>query len=241
MALAIQAISAHPGLARAVEDILTDVKEYEVLPSASNEEEAISCATFPRLFLLDACSLHTDLRHLVEHCRSCLPGSKFLALVPPSDSNYVDATRLLYWGMEGFVQLSETWRIELPRAIHSILSGQYWVPSEVLMALVSYVHAPEQNRLPPGHSLTARERQVLRLLMRHLTNKEISKALVISERTVKFHVSHVLTKLGVENRRGLSSGTLAWFHFEGSGGIVEVSDLPGGRPSSSNSRTRLRR
>jgi DNA-binding NarL/FixJ family response regulator len=241
MALAIQTVSAHPGLARAVEDILTDVKEHKVLPSASNEEEAISCATFPRLFLLDACSLHTDLQHLVERCRSRLPGSKFLALIPVSDSNYLDATRLLYWGMEGLVQLSETWRIELPWAIQNILNGHYWVPSEVLMALVSYVHAPEQNRLLPGHSLTARERQVLRLLLRHLTNKEISRALVISERTVKFHVSNVLAKLGVENRSGLSSGTLAWFHFDDSGGAAELSDLPGGRLSSSNPRTRLRR
>jgi DNA-binding NarL/FixJ family response regulator len=80
---------------------------------------------------------------LIERFRSRLPGSKFLALVPPSDSNYIDAARLLYWGIEGFVLLSETWRIELPHAIHNILNGHYWVPSEVLMALVSYVHAPE--------------------------------------------------------------------------------------------------
>jgi DNA-binding NarL/FixJ family response regulator len=241
MALAIQAISAHPVVTRAVEEILTDAKEYQVLPSASNEEEAISHANFPRLFLLDACSLHVDVRSFVERCRSRLPGSRFLALVPPLDTNYVDATRLFYWGIEGFVQLSETWRVELPQAIHSVQNGQYWVPSEVLMALVSYVHAPEQLRALPGQSLTTRERQVLRLLIRHLTNKEISKALVISERTVKFHVSHVLCKLGVENRRGLSSGILARFQLDGSGGAVDLSDLPGGTPSSSNSRTRLRR
>src|SRR5215470_1481153 len=114
MALAIQAISAHPAVTQAVNEALTGVKEYQVLPSASNEEEAIRYADFPRLFLLDTCSLDVDVRCLVERCRSRLPGSKFLALVPASDRNYVDATRLLYWGIEGFVQLSETWRIELP-------------------------------------------------------------------------------------------------------------------------------
>jgi DNA-binding NarL/FixJ family response regulator len=39
--------------------------------------------------------------------------------------------------------------------------------------------------------------------MRHLTNKEISRSLAISERTVKFHVSNILGKLGVEDRHGL--------------------------------------
>jgi DNA-binding NarL/FixJ family response regulator len=41
------------------------------------------------------------------------------------------------------------------------------------------------------------------MLMRHWRNKEISSALAISERTVKFHVSNILTKLNLEDRRGL--------------------------------------
>jgi DNA-binding NarL/FixJ family response regulator len=241
MTVAIQAISSHPLVTRAVEEILGDVDEFQVLPAVSNEEEAISYADFPRLFLLDACSLPADLRSLIERFRSRLPGSKFLALVPPSDSDYVDAARLFYWGIEGFVLLSETWQIELPHAIHNILNGHYWVPSEVLMALVSYIHAPEQTQPLPGHSLTVRERQVLRLLMRHLTNKEISKALDISERTVKFHVSRILAKLGAENRRDLSLGTLSRFQFNGAGATADLSELPNGGTSSSNSRTRLRR
>jgi DNA-binding NarL/FixJ family response regulator len=239
MAIAIQAISSHPLLTRAVERILADVKEFPVLPSASNEAEATSQTNFPRLFLLDACSLHTDLGPLAERCRSHSPGSKFLALVPPADSNYADEIRLFYWGIDGFVELSETWRTELPQAIHSILSGQYWVPAEVLMAFVRHAQTLEQTRLLPGHSLTAREGQVLRLLMRHLTNKEIAKALLISERTVKFHVSHILAKLGLEDRRGLLPETLARFQLNGYGGTVDSSDLS--TPSSSNSRTRLRR
>ena len=241
MAIAIQAISSHPLLTRAVEEILADIREYAVLPSASNEAEATSQTNSPRLFLLDACSLNTDLGPLAERCRSRLPGSKFLALVRPADSNYADEIRLFYWGIEGFVELSETWRTELPQAIRSILSGQYWVPSEVLTAFVRHAQALEQTRLLPGHSLTAREGQVLRLLMRRLTNKEISKALLISERTVKFHVSHILAKLGLEDRRGLLPETLAQLQLDGCGGTVDFSDLAGGTPSSSNSRIRLRR
>jgi len=204
MAIAVQAISSHPLLTRAVEGILATLKEYPVLPSASNEADAMRRPNFPRLFLLDACSLRTDLGPLAERCRSRLPGSKFLALVPPADGNYAEKIRLFHWGIEGFVELTETWDTELPQAIRSVLSGRYWVPSEVWSAFIRYAQALEQARLLPGQSLTAREGQVLRLLMRRLTNKEISKELLISERTVKFHVSHILAKLGLEDRRGLS-------------------------------------
>src|SRR5262249_28256556 len=186
-----------------------DVTELPGFLSVSTDEEAPSQASFPTLVLLDARSLHTDLGPLAERCRSRLPGSKFLALVPPADSNYADEIRLFYWGIEGFVELSETWRAELPQAIHSILNGEYWVPSEVLTAFVRHAQAVEQSRLLPGQSLTAREGQVLRLLMRRLANRQISKALHISERTVKFHVSHILAKLGLEDRRGLLPETSA--------------------------------
>src|SRR5262249_10681828 len=165
-------------------------------------------------------SVHTDLGPLAERCRSRLPGSKFLALVPPADSNYADRVRLFYWGIEGFVELSETWRTELPQAIRCILNGQYWVPFEVLTAFVRHTQALEQTRLSPGHSLTAREGQVLRLLMRRLTNKEISKALLISERTVKFHVSHILGKLGLEDRRSLLPEISAQLQLDDDGGTV---------------------
>jgi DNA-binding NarL/FixJ family response regulator len=64
------------------------------------------------------------------------------------------------------------------------------------------------TQLAPGQGLTAREGQVLQLLMRRLANKEISRALAISERTVKFHVSNILGKLQLEDRRGLRPDTL---------------------------------
>ncbi len=69
------------------------------------------------------------------------------------------------------------------------------------------------TQLLPGHSLTAREGQVLQFLMRRLTNKEISNALNISERTVKFHVSNILSKLQLVDRRGLLSDKLALRSF----------------------------
>jgi NarL family two-component system response regulator LiaR len=212
MAIAIQVLSSHPLLIRAVRGILSNVTDLPVgtLPYALNEAEAINQSNAPRLFILDACSLHTDLGPLAGRCRAASPGSKFLALLPPGDEGHAEKIRLFSWGIDGFVQLHKTWQRELPQAIRTILKGQLWVPSEVLLAFVKQAKALLDAQLLHGHFLTAREGEILQLLMRHLTNKEISSALGISERTVKFHVSNILGKLQIEDRRGLSPERLTF-------------------------------
>lgn len=211
MTLAIQILSSHPVLTVAVEDLLSRVKDFTVcaLPSATSESEATSGPNVPRLFILDACSLKTDLGPLTGRCRGYSPGSKFLALLPPDRGSNAEKIRLFYWGIDGFVELHKSWQAELPRAIENILKGELWVPPEVLLAFVKNAKALLDAQLRSGHSLTSREGQVLQLLMRRLTNKEISCALSISERTVKFHVSNVLSKLQLEDRRSLSADNLA--------------------------------
>jgi len=162
-----------------------------------------------QLFLLDACSLRTNLGPLAARLRTSSPGSKFLALLPPGDGSHTEEIRLFYWGIDGFVELHKSWRAELPQAIHCIIKGQLWVAPEVLLAFVKNAKALLDAQLLPGHSLTGREAQVLQLLMRRLTNKEIASALDISERTAKFHVSNILGKLQLDDRAGLSPDRLA--------------------------------
>jgi DNA-binding NarL/FixJ family response regulator len=89
-----------------------------------------------------------------------------------------------------------------------VVKGQTWAPPEVLLAFVQRAKWLVDAQLLPGHSLTMRESQALQLLMRRLTNKEISRALGISERTVKYHVSNILSKLQLEDRRGLAPDNL---------------------------------
>ena len=191
---------------RAVEKTLARVRDFpaHILPPALTEAEAVSQGDFPRLFILDSCSLRADLGRLAGRCRASSPGSKFLVLLSPGSKSLDEITRLFYWGIDGFVELHRTWQTELPLAIQNILNGQLWVPPEVLLVYVHNARTLLDAQLLPGHSLTARESQVLQLLMRRLTNKEISSALSISERTVKFHVSNILGKLQLQDRRGLS-------------------------------------
>jgi DNA-binding NarL/FixJ family response regulator len=215
VAISVQVVSSHPLLTRAVEKVLARAKGFPIvtLPPALNEADAIGQSNYPRLLLLDGCSLRTDLGRLAERCRAASPGSKFLALLSPENGRFAEKTRLFYWGIDGFVDLHETWQTELPLAIRAVLRGQPWVPPEILVAFVKQAKMLLDAQLLPGHSLTAREGQVLQLLMRRLTNKEVSNALGISERTVKFHVSNILSKLQLEDRRGLLSDKVSLTAF----------------------------
>lgn len=210
MDVAIQLISSHPVLVHALQkmDFHSEGFSFRILPPALNEAPAINRINTLWFFILDACSLHMDLGRFVVQCRAGCPCSKFLVLLPPAVSNFSEKIRLFCWGMDGFVDLHETWQAELPRAVDSMLQGRLWVSREVLETFTRYERTLLETQLVPGHSLTARERQVLQLLMRGLANKEISRSLEISERTAKFHVSNILGKLQLEDRRELSPDKL---------------------------------
>ena len=127
-------------------------------------------------FLLDGCSLNLTLGPLSSRLRTNSPGSRFLALLPPPRSDKSEMMLLFHWGIEGFVTLHEKWNRELPKAAMPLLRGGLWVPSEVLLAFVKQMKTLLDRQLLAGQSLTAREGQLLQLLFRHFTNKEIARA-----------------------------------------------------------------
>lgn len=212
MASDIYLVSSHPLLTRAVADVFAANRSFHLrsLPVSALSATFIAPAGRPSLFLLDACSTHIDLGPLAARCRVHAPGGKFLALLAPGEraATLPEKIRLFFWGIDGFLELHETWQKELPHAAQNILKGQLWVPSEVLLAFVTHAKSVLDAQLLHGHFLTAREAQVLQLLMRRLTNKDISYALDISERTVKFHVSNILSKLQLHDRHSVSPGAL---------------------------------
>jgi len=208
MALALQVVSSHLLGALEIEQALSVQEGLVKLPHAASEAETLKRPNCPRLFLLDGCSMNLPLGPLSGRLRANSPGSKFLALLPPDRSCESEMMLLFHWGIDGFVTLHKRWKTELPKAALALLRGRLWVPSEVLLAFVKQMKTVLDRQLLAGQTLTAREGQVLQLLFRHLTNKEIAHQLNISERTARFHVSNVLSKLGLENRRSLVGGAL---------------------------------
>ena len=94
--------------------------------------------------------------------------------------------------------LKDVTATDLARAIRGARAGQAQLHPEVARRLMQQVTSPRKP--DAGAQLTDREREVLRLLADGRSNKEIARSLVVSERTVKGHVSNILGKLGLQDR-----------------------------------------
>lgn len=116
----------------------------------------------------------------------------------------VSAFALLRLGAKGLLTYSEA-RQQLPEALEAVAAGGFWVPRPLLSRFVdSILSMVSSHKAVKGPAdLSRREREVLDPLLENLSNKEIASKLNISERTVKFHVSSLLSKFGVRRRSDL--------------------------------------
>jgi DNA-binding NarL/FixJ family response regulator len=97
-------------------------------------------------------------------------------------------------------------REQLPRALPLVASGGFWVPRSLLSEFVDSILTNAHGRrlkVETATQLSKREQEVLDALLENLANKEIASKFNISERTVKFHVSNLLSKFGVRRRADL--------------------------------------
>src|SRR5258708_29659312 len=143
MALALQVVSSHVLGALDIEKALSvqEVLVKLLLPHAASEGETLKRPNFPRLFLLDGCSMNLALGPLSARLRANSPGSKFLALLPPDRTGENEMMLLFHWGSDGFVTLHKKWKTELPKAALALLRGGLWVPSAALLAFVKQLEA----------------------------------------------------------------------------------------------------
>lgn len=120
-----------------------------------------------------------------------------------SGSPAMDAGALEYlWaGADGFV-LQDAALSEIAAAIRAVAAGHAVLPPPLTRRLVDLLvrRVPPQPDPPRVSTLTSREREIFDLVAAGMSNGEVAEALVLSEKTVKFHVSNLLRKLGVRNR-----------------------------------------
>jgi DNA-binding NarL/FixJ family response regulator len=168
--------------------------DLEVVGEASDGAEAarLSRALMPDVILMDLIMPGMDGITAIASIKSEMPDIEIIALTSVlADDSVVGAVRA---GAIGYL-LKDTESEELCRAIKAAAAGQVQLSPAAAARLVREVRAPESPE-----PLTARETEVLRLLSEGQANKEIARSLDISERTVKSHVSNILTKLGVQSR-----------------------------------------
>ena len=115
-----------------------------------------------------------------------------------------DLTRALELGARGVV-LRDSAEDVLFKSIYSVLTGQYWIVSEsVEDAPAGLRKLDAELRRRRVFGLTARELQIVRMVVGGCTNKEIGEKLAIGENTVKCHLTHIFNKVGASSRMELA-------------------------------------
>lgn len=155
----------------------------------------------PFLIILDTVPLTLEgAAASVRRAKANSPPSKLVGLVDPRVGDIIPLLRL---GLSGLVQASTNLEADLASAITTIHRGSTWVPESMLLEHTARVQSLIDCTLAPHTVLSARETQVLDSAIWGRSNKEIASILAIAERTVKFHVPNILSKLGLERRTEL--------------------------------------
>jgi len=134
-----------------------------------------------------------------------LPGVGILAL--GEEVQQKDLDLLLRLGVRGFVPYGKV-ESQLREAIRALSVGDLWIPRDLLHQMLNKVIGRGQSA-PDEGELTHRERLVVQLLEKRLSNKEIGNELLISLNTVKFHLSNIFRKLGVNDRYSAFDASIA--------------------------------
>jgi DNA-binding NarL/FixJ family response regulator len=168
--------------------------ELEVIGEAPDGARALEMARelHPDVVLMDLLMPVMDGISATSAIRREVPETEVLALTSVlEDASVTGAVRA---GAIGYL-LKDTQADELCRAIKAAAAGQVQLSPQAAARLMREVRAPESPE-----TLTDRETEVLRLLAEGRSNKEIARNLQIGEKTVKTHVSNILSKLGVQSR-----------------------------------------
>jgi DNA-binding NarL/FixJ family response regulator len=140
---------------------------------------------------------HSRLPDLVTEAKKAYPELRVLALLPVSEAGKVRS--VLSSGADAVLTRLAS-PDELESAVRKVAAGERVLAAAALTVLVG-TESKAAHVSTSGHPLTLKEREVLDLLAKGFSNREIAAALVVSTATVKSHLSHIYEKLGAKNRQ----------------------------------------
>jgi two-component system NarL family response regulator len=183
--------------------VLGTEEDIEVVAEAEDGEEAIAKAEelAPDAVLMDVRMPRVNGIDAARRIRELLPSTKILMLTVSDEED--DLYEAIKAGANGYL-LKEISVEEVANAIHAVVQGQSLISPSMASKLLNEFNslarqAAEKEELP-APVLTARELEVLKLVARGMSNKDVADELFISENTVKNHVRNILEKLHLHSR-----------------------------------------
>ncbi|MBN1367265.1 MAG: response regulator transcription factor [Dehalococcoidales bacterium] len=175
--------------------VLAISDDLKLIGEASDGEEAVRFCerTQPDVILMDLLMPKMDGVAATIAIKERWPKIQIIVLTSFKEKEYVEGA--LKAGAISYL-LKNVSAEELVNAIRKAASGQSSLSPEAAQVLIQKMNEPAQ----PGQDMTDREREILALMVEGLSNNNIAERLFVSQSTVKFHVSNVLSKLGVTSR-----------------------------------------
>jgi DNA-binding NarL/FixJ family response regulator len=180
----------------------TDIRVVGASAFAPDIVQQIAAAA-PHVLLCDSATIALSELRLVPEVRAALRGLKVVMVGMEAErGTFLKAVRD---GIVGYV-LKDASAMEVAACVRSVANGEAVCPPVLCMALFEQLanSTPQSTAFLFKHDLglTRREQQLVQMISRSLTNKEIAAQLNLSEQTVKNHVHRMLRKLGASNRLG---------------------------------------
>lgn len=199
----------HAVVREGIRHVLEREPGFEVVAEAANGSEVLPLAERhrPDVAVLDISMPGESGIQVAAQLRQRLPEIRILILSMYDNAEYVlESVRA---GAHGYI-LKDTAATELRRAIRAVQNGEAFLSPPVASRLTAAVRGELEREARTGDlgSLTAREREVLRGIVRGQTNKEIAAALGISHRTVETHRESLMRKLRIHTVAGLTKFAL---------------------------------
>jgi two-component system, NarL family, response regulator LiaR len=188
-------VDDHPLAHAGMRHFLNAFPDLILVGEASSGAEALAlCAdTRPHVILMDLVMPGMDGIEATRTIKQHYPHVQIIALTSFQEGDMVE--RALRAGAIGYL-LKNVTAFDLVQAIRAAHAGRTVLAEEASTALVQTM----QQRSAPSFDLTERERAVLQLLVRGLSNAQIAEQLSVSRATVKFHIGGLFSKLGVTSR-----------------------------------------
>lgn len=205
--ISVLIVDDHEIVRQGVSAFLASHAEFDVVGIAESGKEAIQLVEqhIPDVVLMDLIMPEMDGVEATRHVKRISPRTQIVVLTSYHDDEHIFPA--LQSGALSYI-LKDVKMEDLAEAIRRAAQGEALLNPRVAARIIQELHGTRTEKLNPFTELTSREMEVLKLIANGLSNSTIAEQLIISEYTVKGHVSNILGKLHLADRT--QAAVYAW-------------------------------